>query len=474
MADQLITTTFSDDGTRGAGFTYGWNAIAFNVCGSVAWKKGGCQGSISPSGQYCTHNIDHDAMTIEEFGGATAKTISLAGNINNHKFSRHSNDWVLYTTCTNGQNGCGGGSSEAHLLNWHTGEDIKLGDLMKAWDYHPTATYGPTEPPVATAMTISPSSGMTVEYNSSLQFTAAVVDQFGSQIDPQPAINWSITGSQNDVQSGSVNVGDEKGTFTLTATSDGFEASVQITVVGYLPVDIKVNCGDNSPSVDGWEADNDYTSNGDAYDFGGNPDVSGVDNAAPVDVYKTVRHNNHDYSFDVPDATYRVRIHFIDGALTDGRAMDYTIEGEKVLEGYSIQNDVGQWKAAVKEFTTNVNDGNGLQIGCDKAGGDDVFDAGIEVFRLENGTVARGSSIAIGPGRAQSTLQVLRTGRELAISTNNREACEVRIYTARGKCVYSSRHIGAGSFRYRPEAGGVFMIQAVAGGSRITRQVMVP
>jgi len=85
----------------------------------------------------------------------------------------------------------------------------------------------------------------------------------------------------------------------------------------------------------------------------------------------------------VPDGTYLVRIHFADGA-SGGRAMDYTIEDEKVLDDFSIADAAGgAGKAIVKQFTVTVDDGNGLQISARQDGGNDAFDAGIEIIGMQ-------------------------------------------------------------------------------------------
>lgn len=396
MSDHLITATFSDDGTKGAGFTYAWSALAFDVCGSVKWKLGGCQGSISPSGAYSTHNTDHHSLHVREFSnGNLVKTIGLSGNVNNHKFSRHSNDWVMYTTCTNGQNGCGGGSSEAWLVEWRSGAKHKLGNLIKAWDYHPTAVYGPAEPPRATKLTIAPTEA-TVEFTKTVKLTGSVVDQFGTPMATQPAISWTITGAGNSINAtGLVTAGSTAGTFTATATSGTFSATASVRVVSYAPVDLKIDCGATASGAL-WTSDQTHASGGAAYDFGITADISGVLNPAPVSVYSTVRHQDHSYSFTVPNGTYKVRLHFVDAMAADGRAMNYTIEGRQVITGMSVVREAGGVnKALVKEFTTTVADGS-LQIVASQGSGNDVFEAAIEVLRTDE------SSTRVAPASAQT------------------------------------------------------------------------
>ncbi len=145
---------------------------------------------------------------------------------------------------------------------------------------------------------------------------------------------------------------------------------------------IRINCG--GPTVREWESDAAYLvpgHEGASHTFGGTHDLTAVTDPAPHEVYQTVRHENHQYSFaDVPNGQYLVRIHFTDAHVSD-RAMDYTIEQEKVLTGFNITDVAGGTnKAVIREFNVQVADGNGLQIVCESGSGNDVFEAGIEIL----------------------------------------------------------------------------------------------
>jgi hypothetical protein len=55
------------------------------------------------------------------------------------------------------------------------------------------------------------------------------------------------------------------------------------------------------------------------------------------------------------------------------------MEGVRVLDDFSIVAEVGAGRALVKSTVVQVADGNGLQIDCDRDGGNDVFVNGIEI-----------------------------------------------------------------------------------------------
>ncbi len=171
-------------------------------------------------------------------------------------------------------------------------------------------------------------------------------------------------------------------TYTLTAEGPGgpITRDVSVSVVSFsLPV--AINCGDGTPQVAGWGDEDVFRSGGQEYDFSGSVDLNAQPNPAPADVYLTCVHLDHSYSFPVSDGSYTVRLHFYDASGASGRAMDYTIEGVRVLDDFSIvQAAGGGGKVLVKEFPVEVTDGNGLQIVAEKDQGNDVFETGIEII----------------------------------------------------------------------------------------------
>jgi hypothetical protein len=131
-----------------------------------------------------------------------------------------------------------------------------------------------------------------------------------------------------------------------------------------------------------WESDGAYARGGASFPFDTRHDLSKAEHPAPQQVYHTVRHQDHRYDFaDIPDGAYIVRFHFTDGFASDDRAMDYIVEGERVVDNLNIYRTAG---ATSRAFTIDtyarVSDGNGLQIECRRDRGNDVFEAGIEIL----------------------------------------------------------------------------------------------
>ncbi|MBW1807635.1 MAG: hypothetical protein JRJ87_05525 [Deltaproteobacteria bacterium] len=148
--------------------------------------------------------------------------------------------------------------------------------------------------------------------------------------------------------------------------------------VPVLEVPVSINCGSNEYDVAGWIRDDAFVSGGSDYVNSNTIDTAGVANAAPADVYKSVRHQSpHDYSIPVPDGTYLLRLHFADG-YTD-RSMNYFAEGVQILTDFDISSEAGGTnRALVKDFQVTVADGNGLQLQAQSSS--DVFEAGIEIL----------------------------------------------------------------------------------------------
>lgn len=247
--------------------------------------------------------------------------------------------------------------------------------------------------PVFTSIAISPEQGM-VAPGKTLQFVATALDQHGDPMADQPGFDWSVEGDGSIFNAGLFTAGTaEGGPYTVTATSGSIEGTATVRVAKAPDTHIKVNCGSNSFAVDGWEQDDGYLSSGDAaetHDWSGTISTSGVTNAAPADVYKSVIHRDHAYRFDVPDGDYTLRLHLADEY--GDRTMTYTAEGIAILSSYDIVSEVGTGKALVKDFAVTVADGNGLQLACDGNGGD-VFECGIEVI----GFTATSPLVLTGP-----------------------------------------------------------------------------
>jgi len=342
---------------------------------------------------------------------------------------------------------------------------------MKAWDYHPTAVYGPAEPPRATKLTVTPAS-VTVEFTKTVKLTGSVVDQFGNPMASQPAITWTITGAGNTISTaGLVTAGSEAGTFTATAVSGTFTATASVKVVSFAPVDIKVNCGGNALSGTVWASDEEPANGGTPFTFDITPVVTGVTNAAPADVYKTVRHQDHSFSFAVPNGNYTVRLHFIDAVEADGRAMNYTIEGKQVITGMSIIREAGGVnKALVKEFTTTVSDGS-LQIAGSQGSGNDVFEAGIEIVRTDSPVagIVHAAAAVRSPGAA-----VTSAGRSCGIAVHGDGRHTVKVYSAQGACVFERQGASSSVYAFNPAVGGLYVVRVVNAGNTVSHRIVLP
>ncbi len=252
-------------------------------------------------------------------------------------------------------------------------------------DYFPDAWVGieSAGDPTLSYVSLTPPD-TTIALGEEVALRVAFLDQFGEPIEVQDGVSYTVSGGGELVSrtdSGGVfQSHDTSGTFTIIAQAQDVTGSSRITVVD--PSHIKVNCGGNDPSVPGWESDAEYVVDGESgepYFFSSIADTSGVPMAAPPAVYKTVRHYNHRYSFDIPNGEYRLRFHFYDEH-EDNRAMDYIVEGETIIDDMNIVHEAGgTGKALVTEFTVTVSDGNGMQIAAEKDQGNDVFEAGIEI-----------------------------------------------------------------------------------------------
>ncbi len=175
---------------------------------------------------------------------------------------------------------------------------------------------------------------------------------------------------------------------------------------------LKVNAG--GPTVGDWQSDTKFAKGGKGFPFPGEHDVSGVVAPAESEVYQSVRHTDHRYDFsELSDGDYVVRLHFSDGFRSDDRAMQYRVEGKTVIDDFSIYNEAGKRSnhVIVRNIPVKVSDGNGLQIECLKAGGNDVFESAVEILSAELfAKLAEGKPVAI----------VSKAKPELASSTDQK------------------------------------------------------
>ncbi|MFC1654529.1 Ig-like domain-containing protein [Myxococcota bacterium] len=247
--------------------------------------------------------------------------------------------------------------------------------------------------PVLTSIEITPSS-VSIQPSQTATFTARAYDQHGNPF--AAVIDWAATagGSMAPASSGSAvtehssifTSDGSEGNFGVEASSAGTSDTAMVNVSTQPPLHLRINCGDNGFDVTGWSRDDDFVSGGEDWTNSNSVDTTGVANAAPADVYRSVRHKvsaTGSYpAFNVPevdDGSYTVRLHFAD-ASAGPRHINVDIEGQRVLSDYDISSDAGGTnKAVVKSFPVTVSDGNGMSIDMGSQDDSDSFIAGIEV-----------------------------------------------------------------------------------------------
>ncbi|MBD3243437.1 MAG: hypothetical protein GF331_22800, partial [Chitinivibrionales bacterium] len=394
----------SQNGSRAAWTKPAWSvAVADLTTGTERNFGGGCQGSVSPDGQYVTHNIGgHTQCRLKRWDGSTWKTLNTPeGTFNLHRWAHHAQDYVCYTI---------EGNNKGYIHNVNTNQATAIGTGI-CWDYYPqelqagpatpslsisptsldfTATIGePASPasatvsvtngtenttmdnvtvtgapawltvtrsgsgnaqtlnnaidmtaistenvyeaditvtapnadpstrtyhvrltahsaPVLTSIAVTPSTG-SVPPSGTLQFGASALDQHGNPMAAQPSFSWEATGGGTIDASGLFTAGSQEGgPFEVRATANGLTGTAQVTVAEVPPLHLKLNCGGSG--VAGWDSEVPYLvagSTGSSHDFGSDADVTGVTDAAPAQVYRTVRHRNHQYDFaEIANGTY--------------------------------------------------------------------------------------------------------------------------------------------------------------------------
>lgn len=264
-----------------------------------------------------------------------------------------------------------------------TADPVKY-SFSTALDSYPDIWVAPATPPVLDAIEISPASA-SVRPGGSLDLTATLLDQRGAPF--AATVSWSVSGGGTvapTTSGGAVTSHQTRfssngstGEFTVVAAASGVQGTATITVAPVI-LPLRINCGSNDYDVAGWERDDVYVSGGQDWTNPNDVDTSGVADAAPALVYKSVRHlGPHAYDLPVPDGVYLLRLHFAD-AFAD-RDMDYFVEGLQILDGFDIASEAGGVnRALVKTFTVAVSDGNGLQIEPQSV--EDVFEAGLELI----------------------------------------------------------------------------------------------
>jgi hypothetical protein len=139
------------DGTHGAASVPAWSVCKFDLTtGQAVDFGGGCQGSISPDGNYVTRNLSsHVECLIHNFSdGSTHQTIWAPGGVsaNKQRWSRNFDDYIVYTAENYNPVHC-----YVYQVSTNTHHKIaEFGDPHDFW-LGPLPTAGPSAPRIASA-----------------------------------------------------------------------------------------------------------------------------------------------------------------------------------------------------------------------------------------------------------------------------------------------------------------------------------
>jgi len=144
-----------------------------------------------------------------------------------------------------------------------------------------------------------------------------------------------------------------------------------------------INAGGKNAVPFSFSADQ-YASGGGSLAAADDIKASGITNAAPQEIYQTIRHGEFTYRLPylVPNKPYLVRLHFAEyffGA-QDQRLIDIIINNQQVLSSFDIFQAAGGHKiACVKDFPTSA-DSHGLITLQFKPVKDYAIVSGIEIL----------------------------------------------------------------------------------------------
>jgi hypothetical protein len=137
-----------------------------------------------------------------------------------------------------------------------------------------------------------------------------------------------------------------------------------------------------------WISDRYRTIAGGQASFGTAVDTTGVAEPAPKLVYQSYSYatsgvgNELAYKLPLADGVYTLRLHFAEPSYTGvgQRTFDIRLQGETVAAAYDIVADAGaRYKAAAREFTVTVSDGEGLLLELVNVTSNAAILSGIEI-----------------------------------------------------------------------------------------------
>jgi len=359
---------------------------------STGYYDNGCWTTVSPDTAYRVGVFDgpHRAWKVWDWPPGSMRTLDLHSapgiggwEIYHPKMSNHPRFLTMtgpYSQGAMGDNNIGAGGPQIEVYFGKTDSGFtRVTDWVRVTnnnraDIYPCVWVDPQAAPRVRIDSFSAAPDVIAEGNSS-QLSWSTVNATAVSID-QGIGGVNASGTRSVTPSATT-------TYTLTAEGQGGPVTRQATLTVWPAgfVHLKINSGDQSPAVAGWDDEDPFRTGGNQYDFSDAVDLNNQPNPAPEDVYLTCVHMDHSYSFPVADGSYVVRLHFFDNVGSSGRAMDYTIEGLKVLDDFSIIDAAGGGgKAWIEEFIIDVQDGDGLQITAEKDTGNDAFETGIEII----------------------------------------------------------------------------------------------
>jgi len=147
---------------------------------------------------------------------------------------------------------------------------------------------------------------------------------------------------------------------------------------------VQINAG--GAAVAPFVADKDFNV-GNMFSSTATINVSGVNNAAPMAVYQSVRWNAS-FNYTLPGltagASYVVRLHFVELSFTaaGSRLFNVAINGSSVLSNFDIFAAVGANHGLEREFTATATSAGQIVVAFSKGTADNPSVAGIEIWTL--------------------------------------------------------------------------------------------
>jgi len=217
-----------------------------------------------------------------------------------------------------------------------------------------------------------------------------VFDQIGRMYEGTFTVDWDVVGSSyTQVDNLTITFTEAlPGPTTVAVTTGEFTDTKTLKVLSEDAIWIRVNSG--GPDVidakgNVWKEDIPYLVpgfEGTSYTFPKEKVIDDLIDAAPQEVYKTIRHRYVKFEqvfkkifIQVPEGNYTVRIHFTDGNGSI-RLMSYWINDILFLEGYNPAEAAvgGADGVSIEEFDVTVSGGNGISI-TSMGGQPDYYDS---------------------------------------------------------------------------------------------------